>query len=168
MRPWRSSYRCQHHRWRPPWKKMITENEGQIFSKVLDQNVKHLTAWPVTAENLVWVAWVNMFQTMMSDLFIGFEQCFPTFHRVVKERKNAVKVVLHCELFLPVSSKRGVLWLLWSHILTRWSWELGTKSEITKKKLRNEIPGHKKVWTTISPLDRWTPTGVRGEHTLSL
>ena len=168
MRPWRSSYRCQHHRWRPPWKKMITENEGQIFSRVLDQNVKHLTAGPVAAENLVWVAWVNMFQTMMSDLFIGFEWCFPMFRRVVKERENAVKVVLHCELFLPVSSKRGVLWLLWSHILTRWSWELDTKSDKDDEEMKKEIPGHKKVQTTISPLDRCTPPGVRGEHTLNL
>ena len=40
----------------------------------------------------------------MSDLFIGFVRCFLTFRRVVKERENAVKVVLHCELFLPVSS----------------------------------------------------------------
>ena len=83
---------------------MITENEGQIFSRVLDQNVKHLTAGPVAAENLLWVAWVNTVQTMISDLFIKFEWCFPTFRRVVKEREKAVKVVLHCELFLPVSS----------------------------------------------------------------
>ena len=59
MRPWRSSYRCQHHRWLPPWKKNIIENESQIFSRILDQNVKHLTAGSVAAENLVWVAWVN-------------------------------------------------------------------------------------------------------------
>ena len=168
MRPWRSSYRCQHHRWRPPWKKKITENEGQIFSRVLDQNDKHLTAGPDAGENLLWVAWVNIFQTMMSDLFIEFERCFPTFRRVVKEREKSVKVVLHCELFLPVSSKRGVLWLLWSHILTRWSWELDTKSDKDDEEMKKEIPGHKKVKTTISPLDRCTPPGVRGEHTLNL
>ena len=39
-----------------------------------------------------------MFQTMMSDLFIGFVRCFLTFRRVVKEREKGVKVVLHCEL----------------------------------------------------------------------
>ena len=39
-----------------------------------------------------------MFQTMMSNLFIGFVRCFPTFRRVVKEREKGVKVVLHCEL----------------------------------------------------------------------
>ena len=84
-----------------------------LSTSLLDQSQQRtLSEWPER---------MNVFQTMMSDLFTGFVRCFPTFRRVVKEREKSVKVVLHCELFLPVSSKRGVLWLLWSHILTRWS-----------------------------------------------
>ena len=138
---------------------------GQIFSRVLDQNVKHLTAGPVAAEDLVWVAWVNMFETMMTCL-LGLSDVLRCF---VAWWKNARKPSRSsCELFLPVSSKRGVLWLLWSHILTRWSWELDTKSDKDDKEMKKEIPGHKKVWTTISPMNRWTAPGVRGEHTLNL
>ena len=169
MRIWRSSYRCQHHRWRPPWKNWF---QRPIMSKLFKGWIKVLSTSLLDQSQQrtlsEWPEWMNIFQTMMSDLFIGFVRCFPTFRRVVKEREKAAKVVLHFEVILPVSSKRGVLWLLWSHILTRWSWELDTKSDKDDEEMKKEIPGHKKVQTTISPLDRCTPPGVRGEHTLNL